>query len=41
MRKGLPYRAERYTGERLPTNVGEDNPKASDHAPLAIDIDLD
>jgi len=39
MRKGLPYRAERYAGERF-ANVGEDNPKASDHAPLAINIDL-
>lgn len=39
MRKGLPYRAVRYTGPRF-ANVGEDNPKASDHAPLAMDIDL-
>jgi endonuclease/exonuclease/phosphatase family metal-dependent hydrolase len=39
MRKGLPYRAERYTGERFP-NIGEDNPKASDHAPLYMDISL-
>jgi endonuclease/exonuclease/phosphatase family metal-dependent hydrolase len=39
MRKGLPYRAERYTGDRFP-NVGEDNPKASDHAPLFMDIEL-
>lgn len=39
MRKGLPYRAVRYTGARF-ANVGEDNPKASDHAPLAMDIDL-
>ena len=39
MREGLPFRAERYTGERF-TDVGEDAPKASDHAPLAIDIEL-
>jgi len=39
MRKGLPYRAERYAGVRFP-NVGEDNPKASDHALVAMDIDL-
>lgn len=39
MRKGLPFRAERYTGERFP-NVGEDNPKASDHAPMVMDINL-
>ena len=39
MRKGLPYRAERYKGKRL-DNVGDDNPKASDHAPLAMDINL-
>lgn len=39
MRRGLPFRAERYTGSRFP-NVGEDNPKASDHAPVFIDLDL-
>jgi hypothetical protein len=39
MRKGLPYRAERYAGERL-TNVGENTPKASDHAPLYMDIEF-
>lgn len=40
MRMGLPYRAERYSGQRFP-HVGEDNPKASDHAPLFMDIQLD
>jgi len=40
LRKGLPFRAERYNGPRLP-NVGDDNPKASDHAPFAMDINLD
>lgn len=39
MRKGLPYRAKKYNGPRFP-NVGEDAPKASDHAPVFIDIDL-
>jgi endonuclease/exonuclease/phosphatase family metal-dependent hydrolase len=39
MRQGLPFRAERYAGPRFP-NVGHDNPKASDHAPLYMDINL-
>jgi len=39
MRKGLAYRAEKYTGDRFDF-VGENNPKASDHCPLYIDIDL-
>ncbi len=39
LRKGLPHRATRYTGERYP-GVGDDRPKASDHAPLYMDIDL-
>jgi len=39
MRKGLPYRAKEYIGPRFP-NVGEDKPKASDHAPVFIDIEL-
>lgn len=39
MRKGLPYRAEKYDGERFDF-IGEDNPKASDHCPLFIDINL-
>lgn len=40
MKMGLPYRAERYTGQRF-SNVGESNPKASDHAPLFMNIKLD
>ncbi|KDM92283.1 endonuclease/exonuclease/phosphatase family protein [Photobacterium galatheae] len=39
MRKGMPFRAERYEGERFDF-VGHDNPKASDHCPIYIDIDL-
>jgi endonuclease/exonuclease/phosphatase family metal-dependent hydrolase len=39
MRKGLPYRAKKYNGPRFP-NVGKDEPKASDHAPVFIDIEL-
>ncbi len=39
MRKGFPYRAEKYDGERF-DEVGENHPKASDHAPISIDIDL-
>lgn len=39
LRKGLPWRAERYTGPRF-DGVGEDNPKASDHAPVLVDIPI-
>jgi predicted extracellular nuclease len=39
MRKGLPHRATQYTGPRFP-EVGEDDPKASDHAPVYMDINL-
>jgi endonuclease/exonuclease/phosphatase family metal-dependent hydrolase len=37
MRQGMPFRAERYDGPRL-DDVGEGRPKASDHAPLSVDI---
>ena len=39
LRKGLAHRAVRYTGDRY-DEVGENYPKASDHCPLAVDIDL-
>lgn len=38
-RRGLPYRAERFGGQRF-DDVGENDPKASDHCPLYMDIDL-
>ena len=37
MRKGMPLRAERYEGERF-VGVGRDNPKASDHCPVVIEL---
>lgn len=39
MRKGLPHRAEAYDGERF-EDVGENIPKASDHCPIYMDLDL-
>ncbi len=39
MRKGTPLRAVEYTGERFP-GVGEDNPKASDHCPVVMDVTI-
>jgi endonuclease/exonuclease/phosphatase family metal-dependent hydrolase len=39
MRKGMAHRAEKYQGDRFP-EVGENNPKASDHAPVYLDIGL-
>lgn len=37
-RRGLPWRAEEdYAGERFP-EIGQDEPKASDHCPLYVDI---
>ncbi len=39
MRRGLPWRAERLTEERL-TGVGDNDPKASDHAALYMDLTL-
>jgi endonuclease/exonuclease/phosphatase family metal-dependent hydrolase len=39
MRRGLPWRAQQVTDERL-DGVGENEPKASDHAPLYMDVAL-
>ncbi len=39
LNKGLPWRAERYQGPRY-DEVGENEPKASDHVPLAVDIPI-
>lgn len=40
MRKGTPKRAEKYTGPRF-DGIGKDRPKASDHSPLFIDLNLE
>lgn len=39
MRRGLPWRARQVTEARL-DGVGENDPKASDHAPLYMDLTL-
>jgi endonuclease/exonuclease/phosphatase family metal-dependent hydrolase len=39
VRQGMPHRAEKYTGKRFP-GVGENEPKASDHAPVFMNIEL-
>ena len=36
-RQGLPWRAERFDGDRI-DGVGEDSPKASDHCPVVLQI---
>ena len=38
-RRGMPKRAKKYTGPRF-KGVGYDNPKASDHCPLLVELDL-
>jgi len=39
MRKGLPLRAERHTGERF-NGVAQNHPKASDHCPMVMTVSL-
>ena len=39
MRKGTPKRATRYAGERF-EGVGDDKPKASDHCPVVMEIEV-
>lgn len=39
IRMGQPFRAQRYDGPRYP-RVGWDRPKASDHAPVVVEITL-
>lgn len=38
-RRGLPRRAQRYTGERF-DGVGQNKPKASDHCPVSIQLTI-
>ncbi|MCX4766833.1 endonuclease/exonuclease/phosphatase family protein [Streptomyces sp. NBC_01275] len=38
-RKGTPLRATRYKGERY-AGIGLDRPKASDHCPLYVDVEV-
>ena len=39
LRAGQPHRATRFTGPRYP-RVGFDRPKASDHCPIVMDLDI-
>ena len=38
-RRGMPLRATQYTGSRF-RNVGQDNPKASDHCPILVELNI-
>lgn len=39
IRKGQPFRAMRYPGERFP-RIGWDRPKSSDHCPVVVELRL-
>ncbi|MDQ4144378.1 MAG: endonuclease/exonuclease/phosphatase family protein [Actinomycetota bacterium] len=39
IRKGLPLRADEFEGERF-EGIGEDRPKASDHCPVVLELEL-
>jgi predicted extracellular nuclease len=39
IREGQPARAARYTGPRYP-RVGWDRPKASDHCPVVVELNI-
>ncbi len=39
LRNGMPYRAERSAAPRFP-RIGWDRPKASDHCPVVMDLDI-
>jgi endonuclease/exonuclease/phosphatase family metal-dependent hydrolase len=39
IRQGQPFRAERHKGPRWP-RVGFDRPKASDHCPVVVDLEI-
>ncbi|MHC4401664.1 MAG: endonuclease/exonuclease/phosphatase family protein [Planctomycetota bacterium] len=38
-RRGMPRRADRFTGRRF-RGVGQNNPKASDHCPVVVELDI-
>lgn len=38
-RRGIPKRADKYTGPRF-VGVGKDNPKASDHCPVIVELNI-
>ena len=39
IRNGLPLRDDKFKGERFP-GVGDTNPKASDHCPVVIELEV-
>jgi exonuclease III len=38
-RGGMPKRAKKYTGPRF-RGVGQDSPKASDHCPVVVELNI-